>query len=312
MSSLEIGKKNPRRKILIFLSITGLTGVFALVLFFFLNQWIWRPFVDYNFYLIIIQITQMLLTGLLILFFTGAWAVSQCRLSINNQKDALVIGLLSGCITGTGIAFCIALTRNLPEGSVYFPVLCLIILSIILASLGTMTGAVGYYHRLSFGEASRVAKKRGAQCAFTLTALFILILLSASIPPMLALIGTTSGLIANDCLECRLHQEIRVERLDNLTIRILYSAKMPAVSWIGRYNPPRILIHDIDVSNQTVSEKNGFPVTVNPAGGLTYDEDSVVIISGKGVANCNSTPIRLKVISYNGSEQPVILYDDSI
>ena len=312
MLAQEIERKIPERKNLIISFITGLTGGLTLVLVFLVNQRIWEPFVIYNFYLTIVQITQLLFTELLILFFLGALTVSQCRLAVNDRNDALVTGLLPGLITGTVIALCIVLTRTLPEGSGFFPVFSLLIISIFFSSLGTIIGAVGYYQGLSSGDAGEVLKNKGVQFTFSLTALFVLILLSVTIPPALAFIGTASGLIGNDCPECRIHQDVRAERLNIQTIRIMYSAKIPALSSVGHYNPPRIIVNGVDISNQTAAEKNGFSAIISPAGGLTYSDYSSVTISGEGVTLLDDSPVNLTVISFNGSEHPVILYDGSV
>jgi hypothetical protein len=312
MSAPEIENRQLKRKNLVISFITGFAGVLALILVFLVNQWVWEPFVFYNFYLIIIQITQLLFTELLVLFFTGAWTVSQCRLSVNDRNDALITGLLPGSVIGTGIAFCIVLTRSLPEGSWIIPVFSLMIISIFFSSLGTTAGAVGYYQGLSHEEKGGVGKNKGTQFKFTLTALFILILLSVTVPPALAYIGTTSGIISNDCPECRIHQDVRAERLDTRTISIMYSAKVPALSWIGSYNPPGIIINGVDTSNQTAANGNGFSAIVSPAYGRTYSENSSVTISGDGVSLSRGSPVHLTVISSNGSEQPVILYDDYV
>jgi hypothetical protein len=150
------------------------------------------------------------------------------------------------------------------------------------------------------------------QFGFTITGLVVCIIFVMTVPPVIALAGTMTGTIGNDCSECRIHQDVHVERVSNQSIKITYTSKVPATNWIGHYEPAVIKVNGKDVSTQSEIQQQDIGYRIEPAEGLSYREESTVVLTGEEVSVNRSHPIQVVIISYNGSPGPIILYNKTV
>ncbi|MDO9323328.1 MAG: hypothetical protein Q7T80_00040 [Methanoregula sp.] len=292
--------------------LAGISGALALIAAFYTNQWVWKPLVTFNGWLLMIQIPQMLLVGLLILVLTGAWMVSFIRPDMPTTREVVKWGILTGCIAGALVAAYIITSSSL-TGNVPLPELFRwFALMMVICSVGSVAGAYGYFRVLHASKEREAQGMKKHQFRFTLTALVVCIILAMTVPPVFALAGTMTGIIGNDCTECRLHQDVQVERVSDQSIKITYTSKVPAIPWVGHYNPAVIKINGNDVSDQFRIKQQGIFCRIEPVEGLSYKNSSTVIISGQEVFVNPASPTRLVITSYNGSPHPVILFDGEI
>jgi len=306
----EILVFSPRRSIMAI--VAGLIGAGILTSGFYLTEAIWKPLVGFNSFLILVQVTQSLLLGLLILVFTGSLAVSWTGSLSGMLKESLVAGLIAGITTGMIVAAVILVASGDLTGIPGVLIIRLILIALLVTIPGSLLGAFAFHRGHSNGINEANSRRPENQLTYTLPALLVLILICLVIPPVLSLAGTMTGLIHNDCTQCRYLQNARAERQGNGSLLVTYTAKNSATPWVGHYAPARILIQGTDVSNQTEIQVSGLPLTITPAMGLSYSGDSSVRISGPGIDGSRGNPVIVTVISYFGSDEPTILYNESI
>ena len=299
----------PRRSIMAI--VAGLVGAGMLTSGYFLTEGIWKPLVGFNSFLSLVQVTQALLLGLLILVLTGSLAVSWSGSLSGTMKESLSAGLIAGSTAGVIVAAIMLIAGGGPAGIPVVLILRLILLSVIITIPGSVLGSFAYHRGHSTATTEADTRKQENQLTYTLPALLVLILICLVIPSVLALAGTMTGLIHNDCTQCHYLQDARAERQEDGSLLITYTAKNSATPWVGHYTPARILIRGADVSNQTAIQMSGLPLTITPSAGLSYSGESSVLISGPGISGSRGNPVIVTIISYFGSGEPTVLYNES-
>lgn len=290
----------------------GIIGAVCLIFTFFYYPVVWTPLVTYNRFLLMIQIPQMLLAGLFILLLSGAGVMRYILSEITGPRDSIKQGIITGVVMGIVVALFVVNTGVLYDNPPWPIIVRWFALIVAICISGTVIGAYLFFrsHMIADETASENPGKK--QVPFTVTLLVICIVLTLVLPPAFAFIGTRSGFIANDCSECRIHQNVMAERLSNQSVQITYTSKVPSVPWVGPYEPPVISINGNDVSSQSVILRQGIPCRIEPAEGLSYDTESIVILNGRAVSRDNDRLTHVVVVSHNGSPAGVTLYDNML
>ncbi|MDD4137811.1 MAG: hypothetical protein PHT99_07985 [Methanoregula sp.] len=259
-----------------------------------------------------IQIPQLILAGLFITMLTGASAVSFRWQEIPTLRDFLQRGTIAGTAMGV-VAGLIITNAGIISGTASFlGVIPWIVLMIVISMPGTISGA---YLCFRSQPVTKQPSERGfgkKQIRFTLRLVVIGLIIVLLLPPALAFAGTKSGMIGNDCSECRIHQDVHAERITNQSVQITYTSKVPPVPWIGPYEPTTIILDGIDISNQSSINKQGIACRIEPGSGLTYDTVSTVILRGGALNADGSHMAHIIVISHYGSPSGMILFDNPI
>jgi len=312
MTQSAIPDKNQKIRTLFLAFFTGIIGAFCLIFMFLFTLAIWIPLVTYNWILLLIQLPQMLLAGLFILLLTGAGAIKYSLSEIHLISDAIKQGTIAGAVMGIVIALYITNAGILSDNLSLPIIIRWFMLMIVICTSGTVAGAY-LFCRSQLAKRKIAAEEWGRkQIPFTLRLLVFCIILTMVLPPVLAFAGTRSGIIANDCSECRIHQDVQAERVSNQSIQITYTSKVPSIPWIGPYEPFDITINGKDVSNQFVIQQQGITCRIEPSEGLSYNTESTVVLSGEAVSTDNNRLTHVRVVSRNGSPSGITLYDNSI
>lgn len=292
--------------------LAGIAGALALISAYLFSQWVWKPLVTFNWWLFMVQIPQMLLVGLLVLVLTGAWAVSLSRPNVSTIRDTVKIGILAGSTAGAVVALYIANASILSDNVPLLLIIRWFALMMVICSIGSVAGAYSFFRVIQAGKEQGARGVKANLFLVTVPVLALWIIIAMTVPPLFALAGTTTGIISNDCSECRFHQDVQVERLSDQSIKISYTSKLVAIPWVGHYNPPIIRINGKDVSTQSVIQQQGIQCRIEPAEGLAYREESTVILTGEEASINRSKTTQVVVVSYNGSPLPVTLYDGAL
>jgi len=312
MTQPAVSEKNRKRYALFLTLFTGIIGAVCLIFTFFYYPVLWTPLVTYNRFLLMIQIPQMLLASLFILLLSGACAMKYRWPMDPGSHDAIKQGIITGVVMGIVVALFIANTGVL-YGNPPWPIIVRwFALMVAICISGTVVGAYLFFRSQMIANETASENPGKKQVPFTVTLLVIGIVLTLVLPPAFAFVGTRSGFIANDCSECRIHQNVMAERLSNQSIQITYTSKVPSVPWVGPYEPPVITLNGNDVSSQSVILRQGIPCSIEPAEGLSYDTESIVVLNGRAVSSDENGLTHVVVVSRNGSPAGVTLYDNSL
>jgi|WetSurMetagenome_2_1015567.scaffolds.fasta_scaffold00632_22 hypothetical protein len=312
MTQHDTPEKNQQNRGFFLALSSGIFGGLCLISTYLFSQLVWTPLVTYNWFLLMIQIPQLLLAGLVIVLLTGAGPASYGLPEIPIKRDAIKSGIISGIMMGVVVAFFITHTGIIFDDIPLSAITRWFALMIVIFTPGTVAGAYLCFRSQSAIMNPAALDEEKKQIPFTLRLLVFCIVLTMVLPPALAFAGTRSGIIGNDCSECRIHQDIQAERISDQSIEITYTSKVPSIPWVGPYKSPEITINGKDVSTQSEIDRQGIQCRIEPDKGLSYDTKSTVVLSGDAVSIDRYPRTDIIVVSYNGFPPGITLYDNSL
>ena len=312
MTQPDTRQKNQQNRDFFLALSAGIFGGLCLISAYLFSQIVWIPLVTYNRFLLMIQIPQLLLAGMVIVLLAGAGAVSYRSPEIPTKRDAIQSGIISGITMGGGVALFITNTGIIFDDIPLSVMIRWFALMIVIVTPGTVAGAYLCFRSQSVISEPATGYKEKKQIPFTLRLLVFCLILTMVLPPALAFAGTRSGIILNDCSECHIHQEIRAERISDQSIEITYTSKVPSIPGVGPYKSPEITLNGKDVSNQPGIYRQGIQCRIEPDKGLSYDTQSTVVLSGDAVSIDRYPRTHIRVVSYNGFPPGITLYNNSL
>lgn len=277
----------------------------------YLHRWSWRGLIGYTYgFLDSISILQVMMLGILVLFFAGMLAIV-LHPGKTGKAQAAFAGAVSGCtvflvnevhmmVSDTLRHESTDLVGDLVHQITYLllnHLVPLLLLALFMAALAVLGALFLSFFRERAGGTD--AKNRASRLVLGTTALLILAL--TLLPPLVAhaMPGTENTVAAIGMTV------ISVERTAPDTI-VLTAQEVPDASVLAD-SPFTVYLNGVDVSNASTLAASGLAMTIEPAGGLQAVEGSRATWQGT-VFEDNSTPVNLTVIAHgtDGSEQVVL------
>lgn len=277
-----------------------------------LLQWIWDHFLPNAIWFSLYHDTQVILLFPLIFAMFGFLA--EDLIGKEKKTSEIWIGIVSGI--STALIFIIIITfhiiisesKTFPSNWLFFVVVTLVT-SITMQIIGAWFHEPRYLSQID-------EKNKMNQCSITskickYKIFFLTILMILLIPPFLLYFGICMGIIAEQPECCILLDSVDVSRTTPHSIHIVLDPHP-----VRTYNVTRdirIIINDIDVSNQSVITEKGIQGTIEPPEGLTYQKSASVTITGDIVAGNETAPVHLIIlVTYPDTSTGEIVCDREI